>query len=1364
MADSDGQVVIDLSLRKDGIQSDIEWLTENLKNIGVNVSADQISKKFEAAMDDAKVTVKDAINDINGEKAEPKIGANDEQLKDKAEESKEQLDSIGNKKVSAEIRADAANLLEKAEQSDKALNKIPKSVKSEIIAQAEDAGIVNFEKVLDKIPKSVKTELITDVRDGKAIDFEETLRKIPREKATTLKVNDEATEPVKRYTSSVEEAGEKTHTLRDVMMGTFVGGLIQSGVSAITNGLHEMTQAGEEYNVQQDTMKINWENLTREAPQDGQQMVGMINDFAQKSIYSSECLDKMAQSFYHVHSNAQETKQWTQDFVNLGSTLHVSNDALAEAAEQFAKIEAGGKANAEDMQVMINRFPMFSEALQKATGKSMQQLYQLSAQGKLTADVFSKALDELGDKYKKSQAEAMTSFQGMTMHLKSQFSVLSGDIMQSSFKMSKSALSAINKLTSNDSMQKYAKSISQAFGTALTGVTKVIQYVADHQEDIMNVISSLGKIAGTIGSSVWDTFKGVISGIAGAFNTLSGNATKSSDPLKSISNALNEIASHKQALKDIGTILASIFVTKKISGFIIGLTSFVAKAKEVTGIVDGLKATFAMLGGPIGIAVAAIAGLTVAFVGLYKNNPKFKAFVDGIGKSISTLIGNITKVAKSLTKDFVGAFNKLAAPVKKAFSDIMKYIQPDLKNMQKGISSAMSTIQKVWNTTWKGIQKVVTPILNTISKFVNSHMTQIRNIINSMTKIVSTIWNTTWKQVENVFKLVWDMIFHKARVADDIKRIIQTSIKATETIWKNVWSAIKNCFDIVWDAIKNIARTAINWVKDIISNTIKTIQNIWNKIWKTISDFFGDIWDGIKKIVRNAINAVHDTISNILGKIGDVWHSMWQSFSDFFGGIWKDIKKAAQDGINGVLHVINAGIDGIDAVWKFFTGHETSIHHLKPVHFSQGGIVDRHLSMVNDGDGEDWKELIETPDGDLMMSDKRNAVLPLEPGTRVYNGAETRQIMSMLGVEHYANGGIVGGIKHYKDGGVVGDLIDWGAHELKDFGSWIKDKWDAITKFLKHPLENTKAIISKAITGPLGKLSNSNMVDLGKGVFDKLTKPISDWFKKGLEEAKKKHDEEVEYGKGYFNGGAGVARWGDVIDKAAKEMGVSLSADQKARLLRQIATESGGNERITQQISDVNSAAGHPAQGLLQFIPSTFAHWAMPGHNNILSGYDQIMAAINCLNHGGEGGWGNIGDGHGWDNGGVVDYMQKAWIAENNREYVINPQRASADELLRKAAEERAAYDPNSEIAKAISGMNMARQSNGTMVPNVTQISNAYMSSSPAMDSSVQDNRPVNISVELDGRTIAYASYPYQKMLQASDIRIQARKGGGAFA
>ena len=42
-------------------------------------------------------------------------------------------------------------------------------------------------------------------------------------------------------------------------------------------------------------------------------------------------------------------------------------------------------------------------------------------------------------------------------------------------------------------------------------------------------------------------------------------------------------------------------------------------------------------------AVAAIAGLTVAFVGLYKNNPKFKAFVDGIVKGAKQVAENVGK-------------------------------------------------------------------------------------------------------------------------------------------------------------------------------------------------------------------------------------------------------------------------------------------------------------------------------------------------------------------------------------------------------------------------------------------------------------------------------------------------------------------------------------------------------------------------------------------------------------------------------------------------------------------------------------------------------------------------------------------------
>ena len=77
----------------------------------------------------------------------------------------------------------------------------------------------------------------------------------------------------------------------------------------------------------------------------------------------------------------------------------------------------------------------------------------------------------------------------------------------------------------------------------------------------------------------------------------------------------------------------------------------------------------------------------------------------------------------------------------------------------------------------------------------------------------------------------------------------------------------------------------------------------------------------------------------------------------------------------------------------------------------------------------------------------------------------------------------------------------------------------------------------------------------------------------------------------------------------------------------------------------------------------------MPGHHNILSGFDQIMAAINALNHGGEGGWGNIGNGHGWASGVHMTHRDYALIGDNAEqdEYVINPYNSNAMPLMQDA-------------------------------------------------------------------------------------------------
>lgn len=111
--------------------------------------------------------------------------------------------------------------------------------------------------------------------------------------------------------------------------------------------------------------------------------------------------------------------------------------------------------------------------------------------------------------------------------------------------------------------------------------------------------------------------------------------------------------------------------------------------------------------------------------------------------------------------------------------------------------------------------------------------------------------------------------------------------------------------------------------------------------------------------------------------------------------------------------------------------------------------------------------------------------------------------------------------------------------------------------------------------------------------------------------------------------GDGVARWRKYIIRAASQMHTSVTGTEIAKILSMISSESSGNPTITQQIQDINSAKGTPAQGLLQFVPSTFNAFAAKGHHKLLNGYDQLLALFNDSNwrndiHFG-GGWGPSG-------------------------------------------------------------------------------------------------------------------------------------------
>ena len=404
---------------------------------------------------------------------------------------------------------------------------------------------------------------------------------------------------------------------------------------------------------------------------------------------------------------------------------------------------------------------------------------------------------------------------------------------------------------------------------------------------------------------------------------------------------------------------------------------------------------------------------------------------------------------------------------------------------------------------------------------------------------------------------------------------------------------------------------ATNQMTRALRNFGRTFNREWKGTWKGLASPVERELNSAERAEDSRLDAMEDKRSDFSSAFLKGWKSWIDDVVSSFKSGFNKLPEYASSAMKDIVSRLNKGITGINAVIGDFGG-DKKLSAISYATGTKGGHPGGHM-LVNDSTRPHYKELIKFPGRPWRMFEGKNIFIPNAPkGTQVINGEQTfalnsRGLLPKLGVHAYANGSLS----------------------------------DEEQEKLSEEFENNPQAASKELVLKLTNWSSNVPVvaDLGQALAVGFSRGIANVLKDLLGEVKEP-----------VNGD-----WTPVIKSAAAKMHVHLTNDQIQRLLRQIQTESGGNERISQQIQDQNSAAGHPAQGLLQFIPSTFNTWAMPGHHNILSGFDQIMAAINALNHGGEGGWGNIGNGHGWATGGIATQHGIYEMAEGNLPEAIIP-------------------------------------------------------------------------------------------------------------
>lgn len=1433
---ADGTVNIDVVLNSDQAKSNAREVDTLLKSIGKGA----------------------------GDEAEKSIKESSERAVKDTEEAHQKMSEELKKPVKTKIDADAGEATEKVKKIGSLYVKIPKEVKTRLIAEAKDQGITNFDKLLKKIPKKQLTELVAQVKRGEVVNYEELLRKIPAKVATEVKLNDKASLPLKQVTAEAKNTGHTFSRLHDIIAGSFVGGLAVSGINAVKNGLIGAAKAGMQFNIEQDRMKTIWKSLTTEAPKDGEEIISYINSMSQHSIYAASTIDKMAQSFYHVHSSVKETKDWTNDFIRLGSTLHMSNDELAEAGEQFAKIVAGGKASAEDMSVMINRFPMFGEALQKATGKSMAQLYDMSAKGKLTAKEFEEALDYLGKKYKNSTEEAMTSFTGMSMYIKSRWQVLWGEVTQQGFKGSKKLSEDLRDILSDKMIDKYAGLLSQALGKILEGVMAVLDYIGRHKDTIVDVLGNLGQIIGIIGKTVWDTFAGILHAIASAFGLTSDKSKGAHGALEDFDSILKAILAHKGAIKAFTEVFLAIFIAKKIYDTVDALIAFYGILKTIAGLrgiggvmkgigagargeslatsaeeigAGGLEATKATKTGRfVGRGFDHLFGITKArqavagpasvmendagkaairasergiirrtasripvvgsllaggteLIGINRHNRNEKigravgatggtaaggaagSFIGGaigslilpgagtaVGAGIGSLIGSTAggifgaKGGGAIGKNF----NSIKRSISREASSLGKSVEKTFSNIGRGISKVWSTITKPIVKVFSGLKKtlvtlakgigtaVLAPFVILVGAIIKAWQ-KLSKPIGNVLKTISKLIQNAWKSITKLTSKTWKGITKTVTKAfDAIKKPIQRSLKATGKLIQTAWRTISRTTTKVWRTLSRTVQKAVqamakpierifNSIAKIVSRTWRTVERTTQRVWNSIERIINRTLGGVWKFVRDKFDDMKDAIDDAMNGIKKIWDSIWDAMSDKVKAVWDTIKGVVTAGINAIGGFWNTGADGLEKVAGFF-GAKVKIPHMKKL---AGGTAGRQgenmLAMVNDQEGPLYREAIFRNTGHIEVPEGRNVITRLQPGDAVMPAKQTAQL---LGIPRYEGG----------FGDWFGKAWNYASSKIGNLEDMIDDKLDAIEDALKDPLGTLVKIYTHG--------TNSAKVmwhDIAEdGARNKIPHYAEQWFKDLLKKQEEKLDEV---------GGNGPIS-ASLIRRAAHKMKVDVSAGDIQKIMNVIMHESRGQAHAINNW-DSNAKAGTPSKGILQFIEPTFRSYAMPGHTNIWSPYDQLLAMFNDSTWRSDlhtGGWGPTG-GRRFANGGWTDEPGIFGEIPGEPELAINPQRPTAEQHIAEAIEARAKYNP-SGFAGGLARMIHSAKVNGQgFISNFNHQASAVSNINTNVASGQPKDENLNLTMEMDGNVIGRLMFPRMKANMAQE-RIIYGNGG----
>lgn len=231
-------------------------------------------------------------------------------------------------------------------------------------------------------------------------------------------------------------------------------------------------------------------------------------------------------------------------------------------------------------------------------------------------------------------------------------------------------------------------------------------------------------------------------------------------------------------------------------------------------------------------AVNPIAGIPAL---LYKNNPKFRKWANGVAKNF--------KQGFNSAKKSVSNFNK---SVSKNVGNFNKSVGKKYKQITSGIGK---TFKKGWDTAYKHASKGTKQIMRSTEKFAKNYIKTNKKANSETIKNFGSFSKRLKKNHGNLFKTIGQTA--KKQLAIEKKR------------WSSNWKNIKTTAAGIWKGLRTNASDMYAKLNKSTHGGLGKVFDGFKDFGKNIGKFWSDLWKGITKTFDDTVKNLQDAAGNV---------------------------------------------------------------------------------------------------------------------------------------------------------------------------------------------------------------------------------------------------------------------------------------------------------------------------------------------------------------------------------------------------------------------------------------------------------------------------------------------------------------------